>query len=144
MKSNRSQVYRKLIKSEKEKKLKTALKKYKRRFYRNRTPKNTNSPNSKVKRMTKGLPVTAQVKRKLLLGETLLTQIKEHGHKIQTQKEKHILSQVVSGSLFRKYNLVTDIRDFLLKCQICAVFTFPQMGQRPSIGTDQIFFICWK
>ncbi|CAH0547283.1 unnamed protein product [Brassicogethes aeneus] len=145
IKSNRSKVYRKLVKSEKENKsLKTALERYKKRFYRkNCTPKSPASPSSKVNEITKGLPVPPQIKRKLLLGETILTEIKDKRRNSNSQKEKQILSKMITGKYFRKYKLITEVRDIIpyrteKKHPINSKFTQYERKKRNEVRTKKI------
>lgn len=111
VKANRAKVYRELANAERDnKQLRRSVEKYRKRCYRISTPKSSTSPISRVKEITRGLSVPPQVKKKLLLGETLFQQIKVNKEKVKTQQEKHMFAKMMTGKFFRKYKLVSEVR----------------------------------
>ncbi|KAF2886542.1 hypothetical protein ILUMI_19631 [Ignelater luminosus] len=95
----------------------TKAARYKTKYYRlkrqtNKT--NKNSPRTKVAELTEGLNITRQVKRQLLFGEVLKTQL-QHNFKAlgYSAKKKKQFIKYTSGNLFKRYRLINETKNFL-------------------------------
>lgn len=114
--ANRSATNRQLQKTKK--KLQIANKKverYKKRLQRlTQLSITTPSPKSKVKAIVgKKKNISKTVKKRLLFGEALVTQLKENRKELVDQKERQMFAKLLSGNILKKYRLMGKAKSFL-------------------------------
>lgn len=89
------------------KQLQKSVRKYKKRYYRlrNATSNETdNSPGKKeVEKLVKNLKVNKGVKKRLMFGEVITSQLKENFKKQRRFNEKRSFVEHISGGLIRRY-----------------------------------------
>lgn len=118
VKKDRSACYRKLKAAEQKIAiLEKSLRKYKKQMQRQKV-KNQNttritesdSPDTKINKLTVNMELTPTVKRTLLFGEVIKKQLVENSKQLSSKKDKNILSKVISGRILKHYKMVGDIK----------------------------------
>lgn len=119
MKRDRSKTYRNLKKAENEISiLKKERDKYKKRFQRLKikmsAADSSPSPNAKFQSLLSGRTVPEDVKRQLLFGEALKTQIEKNVFEIgQSEKEKQCVRKILTGNVLKRYKMQGLIKRIL-------------------------------
>ncbi|CAH0546986.1 unnamed protein product [Brassicogethes aeneus] len=126
----RSQVFRKLIKTEEKlkeaelklKNYKRQIDKYKKRYERMKNKVNSSenqvniidspSPRTKVRQMLGNKPVFENIRKKLLLGEIVTSELTKK-KKTSGKKRKQIIAELVSNKYFKKYRLLNAAKGLL-------------------------------
>jgi len=94
------------------KKLKSALEKYRKRNQRQKKKVlSTPSPRTKVKRILR--EGNAAVKKRLLFGESLISQLKERFRKCKGTSEKQMFVRSITGNVLKKYRVMRYAKSFL-------------------------------
>lgn len=122
VRKDRASCYRKLKAAERKiADLKKSIERYRKRYKRqnfkfkilNNKIKENDTPETKINKLTSGVTVPPEVKRRLLFGEALSQQLSENAKKIITQKDKNIFSKVISGKVMKKYKLIGDAKQII-------------------------------
>ena len=113
----RSETVRKLKLAEKKlDKFRKKATQYKTKYYRlkKQTIKiNTNSPRTKVAELTKGQNITKEVKRQLLFGEVLKSQLQYNYKNLGcSSKKKENFIQHTSGNIIKRYRLINETNKY--------------------------------
>lgn len=123
VKKDRSKAYRTIRKqkmqiSKMQKKIDSLRKKLerKKRLVEREAKNNSATPNSKVNELVKDCSVTPEVRKKLLFGEVLSSQLQENCEMLpKNSKEREVFQKCVSGNLIKEYGLSKMVKPFLSK-----------------------------
>ncbi|XP_058888822.1 uncharacterized protein LOC117972307 [Acipenser ruthenus] len=88
---------------------KKVLDKYKKRYQR--LLKKSESPRAKTNRLLKSFPAEDAVRKTLLFHHSLIEDIKLKYHTSRKEREKQILSKIVTGKIVKKYRLQKFAQD---------------------------------
>lgn len=97
------------------------MRKYKKQYERlnkivaERNPPAQLTPKTKVNRFLSGKHVDVEVRKKLVFGEVVQSQLAQHYGGLQTNKEKRSLKIIIATKIIKKYRLVTAAWK-LLRC----------------------------
>jgi hypothetical protein len=116
---DRSAIFRALKKSETEiQKYKARAERLKKRLYRmNNKNEASPTPKKKVNKMLKNAPRN-EIRKRLLFGEALVSELKNKAKTCTLEKEKITLTNMISGKILRKYRLLHETKLFLSQRQL--------------------------
>lgn len=123
VKKDKAQAYR-TVKKQKHKiqKMQRTIDQLRKKVERNRrrqertSQKNADTPTRKVNELTRGCTVTQEVRKRLIFGEVLTTQLKETVDKLpKNSKQREAFQKCVSGNRLKKYRLNNMAKQFLSK-----------------------------
>lgn len=115
----RSKSYKVIEKQKSEiNKLKKLSEKYRKKYERLKKKKENKlgtdlTPLSKINKMTEGLQVSTEFKKKLLFGEVLSEQLSDNFAKIKDEHSKQIFVKAIGGEKLKKYKLLNLAKSFL-------------------------------
>jgi len=99
--------------------------------FEQKTLKSTHlTPNSKIRKLVKKHNIPQHIRRKLVLGEGLATQLQENYRRLKTNKDKQIFTRLCSGGVIKKYRLQSQCPGFLKARQIAALKGLTQNSTR--------------
>lgn len=78
-----------------------------------RNPPAQLTPKTKVNPFLRGKNVDVEVRKKLAFGEVVQSQLAQHYHELQTNKDKQSLKIIIATKIIKKYRLVTAARKLL-------------------------------
>lgn len=96
-----------------EKKAARYRKRYQRLLAKIKCDKKNATPRSKVNGFLKGRKVDKDVKRKLVFGEVLVSQLTHNYNQIKSHKTKDNVKRVIAGRIVKKYRCMTNVFKFL-------------------------------
>lgn len=123
VKKDKAQAYR-TVKKQKHKiqKMEKIINQLQKKIQRSRrreeraSQKTADTPTRNVDELTRGCPVTAEVRKRLLFGEVLTTQLKDTVEKLpKNSKQREAFQKCVSGNRIKKHRLNNMAKQFLHK-----------------------------
>ncbi|XP_061598342.1 uncharacterized protein LOC133461445 [Cololabis saira] len=92
-------------------KVKSKAEKYKKRYYRAKEGSSSKSPRARVKAMLGRQNVNSTVKRALLFNQSIIENIRTKYGTAKTNRDKQLITKVLSGNILRKYKLQKYARE---------------------------------
>ena len=71
------------------------------------------TPRSSVRKFLKRTPVSEKVRKRLVFGEVLKTQLATSKQKLKGNKEKQVYARLVGNQVLRKYRLLGKSKHFI-------------------------------
>lgn len=113
---NRVKLYKQIERLQNETKiLRKNLERYKKKYYRKiKKDKDPFSPNTKVNKLLENSPkLPIDIKKKLLFGEALSTDLSHKFKELKDEQSKQIFCKIVDGPHLKKYRLYNEAKNFL-------------------------------
>lgn len=92
------------------------VEKYKKRLYRSTSTapcSSKDSPNTKVRLLTRNLKVSPAIRNRLLFAEVLESELVRNVESVATSQDKQLFCKAVSGELAKKYKMIGTTRQFV-------------------------------